>query len=49
MNDEQQPRVIRFDGAKNVRDLGGLATSHGRITRFWRRLPRRWIVAFNQP
>ncbi len=34
MNDSTFDRVIRFEGAKNVRDLGGLATVSGASTRY---------------
>ena len=34
MNIDHQQRILRFDGARNVRDLGGLPTSSGATTRF---------------
>lgn len=34
MNDSTSDRVIRFEGAKNVRDLGGLSTVSGARTRY---------------
>ncbi|MGE4617914.1 MAG: tyrosine-protein phosphatase, partial [Gammaproteobacteria bacterium] len=34
MNDSTSDRVIRFEGAKNMRDLGGLSTVSGARTRY---------------
>lgn len=34
MTTQHQQRILRFDGARNVRDLGGLPTLHGATTRF---------------
>jgi protein-tyrosine phosphatase len=34
MSIQHQQRILRFDGARNVRDLGGLPTQHGAKTRF---------------
>lgn len=34
MTINHQQRIIRFDGARNVRDLGGLPTTDGKTTRF---------------
>ena len=34
MNAANDPRIVRLDGAKNVRDLGGLTTVTGETTRF---------------
>lgn len=34
MNINHQQRILRFDGARNVRDLGGLPTAHGTTTRY---------------
>ena len=34
MNIDHQPRILRLDGARNVRDLGGLPTGGGGTTRF---------------
>ncbi len=34
MNTKHQQRILRFDGARNVRDLGGLPTAGGATTRY---------------
>jgi protein-tyrosine phosphatase len=34
MNIDHQQRILRLDGARNVRDLGGLPTTGGGMTRF---------------
>jgi len=34
MTIQHQQRILRFDGARNVRDLGGLPTRHGGTTRY---------------
>ncbi len=34
MSTNHQQRILRFDGARNVRDLGGLPTLHSATTRF---------------
>ena len=34
MSTNHQQRILRFDGARNVRDLGGLPTRHGATSRF---------------
>ena len=34
MDTDHQPRILRFEGARNVRDLGGLPSAGGARTRF---------------
>lgn len=36
MNQTKQTRIVNIDGAKNIRDLGGLPSNFGEITRFER-------------